>query len=62
MTSNIWKLVFAPTIFSVPSCPSQNNDGCHVSLQNDAGSRTRTTKYWENLDLVVVLVLESKGL
>ena len=32
------------------------------SRQNDAGSRARTTQYWENLALVVVLVLESKGL
>ena len=32
------------------------------SRKNDAGSRSRTTYYWENLVLVVVLVLESKGL
>ena len=32
------------------------------SRQNDAGSRTCTTYYWENLVLVIVLVLESKGL
>ena len=32
------------------------------SRQNDAGSRARTTYYWENLVLVVLLVLESKGL
>ena len=32
------------------------------SRQNDAGSRASTTYYWENLVLVVVLVLESKGL
>ena len=29
--------------------------------QNDAGSRVRNTPYRENLVLVVVLVLESKG-
>ena len=28
------------------------------SRQNDAGSRGRTSFYWENLVLVVVLVLE----
>ena len=32
------------------------------SLQTNAGSRASTTYYWENLVLVVVLVLESKGL
>ena len=34
------------------------------SRQNDAGSHARTTYtwYWENLYLVVVLVLESKAL
>ena len=32
------------------------------SRQNDAGSRARTTYCWENLVLVVLLVLESKGL
>ena len=32
------------------------------SHQNDAGSRACTTLYEENLVLVVVLVLESKGL
>ena len=32
------------------------------SRQNDAGSRAYTTYYRENLVLVVVLVLESKGL
>ena len=32
------------------------------SRQNDAGSRASTTQYWENLVLVVVLVLESKAL
>ena len=32
------------------------------SIQNDAGSRASTTWFWENLALVVVLVLESKGL
>ena len=32
------------------------------SLQNDAGSRARTTWYWENLVLVVVLVQESNDL
>ena len=32
------------------------------SRQNDAGSRASTTYYWENLVLVVVLVLESKAL
>ena len=32
------------------------------SHQNDAGSRARTTLYQENLVLVVVVVLESKGL
>ena len=32
------------------------------SRQNDAASRASTTYYWENLVLVVVLVLESKGL
>ena len=32
------------------------------SRQNDAGSRASTTKYCENLVLVVVLVLESKDL
>ena len=32
------------------------------SRQNDAGSRASNTQYWENLFLVVVLVLESKGL
>ena len=30
------------------------------SHQNDAGSRMCNTRYWENLILVVVLVLESK--
>ena len=28
------------------------------SRQNDAGSRSRTTKYWENLVLVIVLILK----
>jgi len=32
------------------------------SRQNDAGSRARTTKCWEVLVLVVVLVLQSKCL
>ena len=32
------------------------------SRQNDAGSRVNNTQYWENLVLVVVLVLESKAL
>ena len=32
------------------------------SRQNDAGLRACTTYYWENLVLVVVLVLESKAL
>ena len=32
------------------------------SRQNDAGSRVSNTQYWENLVLLVVLVLESKGL
>ena len=32
------------------------------SRQNDAGSRMSSTQYWENLVLLVVLVLESKGL
>ena len=32
------------------------------SHQNDAGARVRTTQYWENLVLVVVLVSESKAL
>ena len=32
------------------------------SRQIDAGSRTNTTYYWENLVLVIVLVLESKAL
>ena len=32
------------------------------SLQNDAGLRVSNTVYWENLVLVVVLVLESKAL
>ena len=32
------------------------------SRQNDAASRASTTYYSENLVLVVVLVLESKGL
>ena len=32
------------------------------SRQNDAASRASTTYYWENLVLVVVLVLESRGL
>ena len=32
------------------------------SRQNDAGSRLSNTQYWENLVLVVVLVLESKAL
>ena len=32
------------------------------SRQIDAGSRASTTYYWENLALVVVLVLESKAL
>ena len=31
------------------------------SEKNDAGSRARTTLYWENLVLVVVLVLKSQG-
>ena len=31
------------------------------SHQNDAGSRARTTYYWENLVLVLALVLEFKG-
>ena len=30
--------------------------------QNDAGSHAYTTLYWENVVLVVVLVLECKGL
>ena len=32
------------------------------SRQNDASLRVSTTYYWENLVLVVILVLESKGL
>ena len=32
------------------------------SSQNDAGSRASTASYWKNFVLVVVLVLESKGL
>ena len=32
------------------------------SLQNGAGSRARTTQYWENFVLVVVIVVESKDL
>ena len=32
------------------------------SRQNDAGSRAHTAWYWNNLVLVVVLVLESKAL
>ena len=32
------------------------------SRQNDAGSRSLSTKYWENLVIVVALVLESKAL
>ena len=32
------------------------------SRQNDTCSRPSNTQYWENLVLVVVLVLESKGL
>ena len=32
------------------------------SRQNDAVSRGRTTYYWENLVLVVVLVLDPYGL
>ena len=32
------------------------------SRQNDAGSRASNTYYWENLVLVVVIVLESKAL
>ena len=31
------------------------------SRQNYVGSHVRTTSYWENLVLVVVLVLESKA-
>ena len=33
-----------------------------VSRQIDVGSRVRYTCYWENLVLVVVLILESKAL
>ena len=33
-----------------------------VSRQIDVGSRVRYTYYWENLVLVVVLILESKAL
>lgn len=32
------------------------------SHQNDAGSGVSDTQYWENLVLIVILVLESKGL
>ena len=32
------------------------------SCRNDAGSRAYATYYWENLVLIIVLVLESKGL
>ena len=32
------------------------------SHQNDTGSRTSTSQYWENLLFVVELVLESKAL
>ena len=32
------------------------------SRQNDADSRVNTTKFWENLVIVVILVLESKVL
>ena len=32
------------------------------SCQNDAGSRVRTTFYWENLVLVDFLIVESNGL
>ena len=32
------------------------------SRQNDAGTRSSTTKYWENLVLVVAFARESKAL
>ena len=32
------------------------------SCQNDTGSRVSNTHYWGNLFLVVILILESKGL
>ena len=32
------------------------------SLQNDAGLCMSDTQYWENLVLIVILVLEYKGL
>ena len=32
------------------------------SRQNGAGSRARTTQYWEKFVLVVVIVVESKDL
>ena len=32
------------------------------SCQNDTGSRVSNTQYWGNIFLVVILILESKGL
>ena len=37
-------------------------DNLFPSLQNDASSQARTTKYWENLVLALFLTLESNGL
>ena len=42
--------------FSLPSA------SLNLKVRNDAGSRAHTTNNWENLVLVVVLVLESKAL
>ena len=42
-----WRLPFAVNV--------------NLNLSNDAGSRVSNTQYWENLVLVVVLVLEPKA-
>ena len=45
-----------------PCSRSRMTTAVTFSRQNDACSRASTTQYWENLVLVVVLVLESKAL
>ena len=42
--------------------PSRMMTAITFSRQNDAGSRVNSTQYWENLELVVVLVSEGKAL
>ena len=60
-TSYIWKLIPDTTTFSLKPVVEWVT-AITFSHQNDAGSRSPTTTYWENLVLVVALDLESKAL